>query len=90
MKERCAVFAPVNEACPPMALYSTIPLQQESEDAMARFSLRAGESVTFVFGAVRSGEQQPEMERWENGSCRRLAFGGSGLGNQNTKGAGGR
>jgi GH15 family glucan-1,4-alpha-glucosidase len=63
MKERCVVFTPPNEACPPMALYSTIPLQQEGEDAMARFSLRAGESVTFLFGAVRSEEQQPEMER---------------------------
>jgi GH15 family glucan-1,4-alpha-glucosidase len=57
-----AVFSPASGSCPALALYSTIPLQQESQDATSEFSLRAGERVTFVFGEVRPQGQQPEME----------------------------
>ena len=65
VEDRCAIFAPRDHACPPMALYSTIPLKPESEDATAQFCLRAGEKATFLFGGVRPQEQQPEMERVE-------------------------
>ncbi|HWO38313.1 MAG TPA: trehalase-like domain-containing protein, partial [Candidatus Acidoferrum sp.] len=60
--ERCAIFSPANNTCPPMALYSTVALQQQSQDAISTFSLRAGERATFVFGAVRAQGEQPEME----------------------------
>lgn len=63
--DRCAIFVPENRACPPMALYSTISLEEESQDATAQFSLGAGEMVTFVFGGLRPQGQQPEMERVE-------------------------
>jgi GH15 family glucan-1,4-alpha-glucosidase len=64
IQDQCAVFTPLNHVnCPPMALYSTIPLQREAQDATAQFHLTAGESVTFLFGMTRSPEQQPEMER---------------------------
>jgi GH15 family glucan-1,4-alpha-glucosidase len=64
IQAQCAVFTPLNHVnCPPMALYSTIPLQAEAEDATAQFRLSAGESVTFLFGRTRSPKQPPEMER---------------------------
>src|ERR1700688_1029027 len=60
--ERCAIFSPASDACPPMALYSTTALRQQSLDVISEFRLRAGESATFVFGGVRPQGQQPEME----------------------------
>jgi len=59
--DRCAVFSPADGACPPMALYSSVSLQQQGQDAVAEFSLRAGETVNFIFGGVRPAGQQPEM-----------------------------
>jgi GH15 family glucan-1,4-alpha-glucosidase len=38
---------------------------KESEDAMAQFSLGAGEKATFTFGGVRPQGQEPEMEHVE-------------------------
>jgi GH15 family glucan-1,4-alpha-glucosidase len=63
--DRCAIFSSENPACPHMALYSTVPLDRESQDATAQFRLKAGERATFVFGGVRPEGQMPEMERVE-------------------------
>ena len=62
IEERCAVFSPESSACPPLALYSTVALRQQSADVTSEFSLRAGERATFVFGGVRARGEQPEME----------------------------
>jgi GH15 family glucan-1,4-alpha-glucosidase len=62
IQDRLAVFSPASDACPPMALYSTVALRQESTDVTSEFRLRAGESATFVFGGVRAQGEQPEME----------------------------
>src|ERR1700719_3345841 len=62
IEERCAIFSPASDTCPPLALYSTVALRQQSQDVISEFSLRAGERVTFVFGGVRPQGQQPEME----------------------------
>ena len=62
IEDRRAIFSPANDACPQLALYSTVALTQQSQDAIANFTLRAGEKVTFVFGGVRPQGQQPEME----------------------------
>jgi GH15 family glucan-1,4-alpha-glucosidase len=62
IEDGCAIFSPESDSCPALALYSTIPLRQESQDATCEFSLRAGERATFVFGGVRPRGQQPEME----------------------------
>jgi GH15 family glucan-1,4-alpha-glucosidase len=59
---KCAIFSPVSDACPPMALYSTVELRQQSQDVTAEFRLRAGEQVTFVFGGVRAQGDPPEMQ----------------------------
>src|SRR5437870_4813931 len=61
ISDRCVVFSPADNACPPMALYSTVLLQQERQDAVAEFSLRAGETASFVFGGCRPQGEQPEM-----------------------------
>jgi GH15 family glucan-1,4-alpha-glucosidase len=58
----CATFSPENPACVPMALYSTISLLQESQDVTAQFTLKAGETATFIFGGVRPPGHEPEME----------------------------
>lgn len=62
MEDGCAIFSPESDSCPALALYSTIPLRSESQDATCEFCLRAGERATFVFGGIRPKGQQPEME----------------------------
>ncbi len=62
IEDGCAIFSPASDSCPALALYSTVPLRQESQDATSEFCLRAGERATFVFGGVRPQGQQPEME----------------------------
>jgi GH15 family glucan-1,4-alpha-glucosidase len=61
IEKQCAIFSPASDSCPPLALYSTVALRQESQDVVSEFSLRAGEKVTFVFGGVRAQGQPPEM-----------------------------
>ena len=58
----CAVFIAADGTCPPMALYSTTALQEQSQDAISTFSLQAGQSATYMFGGLRPQGQQPEME----------------------------
>jgi len=57
----CAVFVPDESQCPPMALYSTAPLTQRSQDVVSDFTLQSGGTATFVLGGVRSQGQPPEM-----------------------------
>jgi GH15 family glucan-1,4-alpha-glucosidase len=59
---QCAMFFPTENRCPSMALYSTVPLEQQGQDVTAEFSLQAGETATFVLGGPRSEGQPPEME----------------------------
>lgn len=61
VEDRCLIFSSASDICPPLALYSTVKLQQQNQDAVSEFSLRAGERATFVFGAVRTKENQPEL-----------------------------
>jgi GH15 family glucan-1,4-alpha-glucosidase len=62
IEERYAVFSPMSDACPPMALYSTVALRQQAADVTSEFTLRVGERATFVFGGVRTQGERPEME----------------------------
>jgi GH15 family glucan-1,4-alpha-glucosidase len=62
MSDECAAFYPENEICAPMALHSTVPLKHESQDVVSHFSLKAGETATFVLGEVRPHGEHPEME----------------------------
>jgi GH15 family glucan-1,4-alpha-glucosidase len=60
--ERCAMFFPADDACPPMSLYSTVALKQQAHDVLSQFALQAGETVTFVLAGQRPQGQPPEME----------------------------
>jgi GH15 family glucan-1,4-alpha-glucosidase len=62
IEEGYAIFSPAGDTCPPLALYSTVALRQQSQDATSEFSLRAGEKATFVLGEVRRKGRPPEME----------------------------
>jgi GH15 family glucan-1,4-alpha-glucosidase len=65
IEDRVAIFTPHDHDHPPMALYSTIALEQASKDAALSFTLRAGENATFIFGGLRPQLQRPEMGRVE-------------------------
>ena len=61
ISDNCATFSPDDSPCPPMSLYSNVPLKQESQDVTAEFSLKAGETASFALGPARAEGQQPEM-----------------------------
>ncbi len=62
ISDGCATFFPAGDICPSMALYSTTTLQQQSEDVISNFTLKAGATATFVLGGVRPQGRPPEME----------------------------
>jgi GH15 family glucan-1,4-alpha-glucosidase len=62
VQDRYAILSPASDTCPPLSLYSTVALRQQSQDVTAEFKLRAGEKATFIFGGVRAQGEQPEME----------------------------
>jgi GH15 family glucan-1,4-alpha-glucosidase len=62
VSDRCITFVPADSVCPPMSLYATVPLEQESRDAVCGFTLKAGEKATFILGSPRAKGQPPEME----------------------------
>jgi GH15 family glucan-1,4-alpha-glucosidase len=61
ISDRCATFLPADSLCPPMSLYSTVVLRQESQDVTSAFSLKAGQAASFVLGPTRAEGQPPEM-----------------------------
>jgi GH15 family glucan-1,4-alpha-glucosidase len=62
LSDRVGTFVPADRLCPPMCLYSTVPLREESPDLVSTFSLKSGESATFLLGSPRSKGQPLEME----------------------------
>jgi GH15 family glucan-1,4-alpha-glucosidase len=62
LSDRFAMFYPADNNCPPMALYSTVPLEQHSQGVISNFELQAGATATFVLGGVRPHGQRPEMQ----------------------------
>ena len=61
-----AIFTPADTEAPPLALLSTIPLTAEGNDVAARFTLHAGESANFVFGAVHKDMVRPDLDAIED------------------------
>jgi GH15 family glucan-1,4-alpha-glucosidase len=49
-------FEPEATECPSMALHATFPMQLNDGDAIAAFTLKAGETATVVFGEVAEKE----------------------------------
>jgi GH15 family glucan-1,4-alpha-glucosidase len=62
LADGCAVFVPDENQYPPMALYATTPLLQQSQDVVSEFTLQSGGTATFVLGGVRIQGQPPEMD----------------------------
>src|ERR1700678_3521114 len=56
ISDSCATFLPDGSGCPPMALYSSATLQQQSQDVISELTLAAGATATFIFGGVRPPE----------------------------------
>src|SRR5580658_10539232 len=62
LSELCATFRPSSSDCPPMSLHSTVRLDRRVDDVTADFRLKAGQTATFLFGSVRVGETQSELD----------------------------
>jgi GH15 family glucan-1,4-alpha-glucosidase len=62
VSERCATFRPADSTCPPMSLYATVALDQQSHDVSSAFTLKAGERANFILGSPRATGQPPEMD----------------------------
>lgn len=53
------VFTPDTKELPPLRLRAEVPLRVKNGDAVAEFTLRAGESAAFVLTEARSGDPVP-------------------------------
>ena len=62
ISDNCAKFFPSDKSCCPMSLYSNIAMGQRDQDAVAQFTLRAGETATFVLGDLCAPGEEPELE----------------------------
>ena len=62
VSDGCATFTPEDNACATMSLYSTVAIEQQSGDVISEFTLKAGETATFILGSPRATGQRPEME----------------------------
>jgi GH15 family glucan-1,4-alpha-glucosidase len=62
LSDRCATFFPAHDSCPPMSLYSSVGIEQQSQDIISDFSLQAGETAIFVFGGPRAEGEPPEID----------------------------
>ena len=74
LSDRCAAFFPNDDVCQPMELYSTITMEQQAQDVVAQFRLRAGETATFVLGGLCCKGQEPEMELTQQRFLRTAQF----------------
>lgn len=54
-EDHAVCFVPEGE-CPSMALHATFPMQIDGNDAVAEFTLKAGETATAAFGEVAEEE----------------------------------
>ena len=63
MSDLCATFFPAGDSCPPMSLYSSVAIEAQSQDVTAEFGLQAGQTATFLLGALCAEGEEPEMER---------------------------
>jgi GH15 family glucan-1,4-alpha-glucosidase len=61
ISDRSATFFPADSLCPPMSLYSTVAIKEQSQDVVSAFTLKAGETATFILGSPRVKRQPPEM-----------------------------
>lgn len=72
--DRCAIFFPDHNSCPPMALHSSVQIKQQSNDINSEFRLQAGEKAKFIFAGTTADCPQPEMELVERRSLDTAQF----------------
>lgn len=58
-------FLPADTSCPPISLYATVALQEESYDVTSAFTLKAGEKATFILGSPTAKGQPSESDLLE-------------------------
>jgi GH15 family glucan-1,4-alpha-glucosidase len=61
ISDRCATFFPADNLCPPMSLHSTVSLQKQSQDVTSEFTLKAGETASFILGSPRAQGAPAEL-----------------------------
>ncbi|MGB0125294.1 MAG: glycoside hydrolase family 15 protein [Silvibacterium sp.] len=55
--DKSICFVPAANDCPSMALHATFPMELEGNDAVAVFTLKAGETATVAFGELDEEEK---------------------------------
>ena len=63
ISDGCVTFVPEDNICPPLTLYSSVPLEQQSQDVISAFALKAGETATFILGPLPGKAHLPEIGR---------------------------
>jgi GH15 family glucan-1,4-alpha-glucosidase len=63
ISDKRAVFFPADSLCPPMCLHSTVALAKKSQGVASTFSLKAGETATFILGSESTKEQPIEIDQ---------------------------
>jgi GH15 family glucan-1,4-alpha-glucosidase len=58
-EENALCFYPAGSACPPLSLHASVPLRIDNLDAVAEFTLKAGEDACFAFGEVPKKDDGP-------------------------------
>ena len=62
ISDHCATFLPADNLCPPMSLHSTVAVEKQLQDVTSAFTLKAGETATFILGSPRGKGEPPEMD----------------------------
>jgi GH15 family glucan-1,4-alpha-glucosidase len=57
IEQTAICFKPDSKDCPSMVLHATFPLKVEERDAVATFTLKAGETATIAFGEICEEEK---------------------------------
>jgi GH15 family glucan-1,4-alpha-glucosidase len=66
IEEMIVCFEPEGEECLPMTLHSTLPVELDGSDAVANFTLKAGETAMFAFGEADPSTEFLAPEAIEN------------------------
>jgi GH15 family glucan-1,4-alpha-glucosidase len=61
LSDSCATFLPLDSTSPPLSLYSSVPLRQQALDITAAFSLKAGQTASFILGPLHREGSHPEL-----------------------------
>ena len=83
---QCAKFFPEESKCPPMLLYSDVPLTRQAEDVISEFSLNAGEKAALLLTDVSPDGQCADPRVAEHICLETVQFWKSWIGKSKYKG----